>query len=184
MASLRQYLKVETWAFESEFFQKSPHHSDIWMCGRKWLGPTQASLSVCFGLEETCLSQHSCLLPYTSPAIWDLAIRAWLCCVVRADMASGLQLLMGNDLASILEDNFVARTCRSRAAGPPCCMAGLHIILGQWHLGIVLQLSCPWAGCFRRPAFFQTGSETGNDGPLKPQGRCYPQGVVHSCTKL
>lgn len=37
------------------------------MCGRKWLGPTQAGLSVCFGLEETCLSQLSCLLPYTFP---------------------------------------------------------------------------------------------------------------------
>lgn len=97
MTSLKQYLKAETWAFESEFFQKSPCYSVIWMCGRKWLGPTQAGLSVFFGLEETCLSQLSCLLPYPSPAARVMVIRAWLCCVVRADMASGLQVLKGDD---------------------------------------------------------------------------------------
>lgn len=39
------------------------------MCDRKWLGPTQAGLSVCSALEETCLSPLSCFLPYTSPDV-------------------------------------------------------------------------------------------------------------------
>lgn len=110
------------------------------MCGRKWLGPTQAGLSVCFGLEEACLSQLRCLLPYTSPAALGIAIRAWLCSVVRADMTSGPQLLMGDDLASSLEHN----SLESATAGQeePGNRASLfHVILGQWHLGLFF--SCP-----------------------------------------
>lgn len=115
------------------------------MCGRKWLGPTQAGLSVFFGLEEACLSQLSCLLPSPSPAARVLVIRAWLYCVVRADMAAGLQLLMGDDLVSCLEHSSLENASRRQGGAEKLASVLYDVsmapcVLGQWHLG--MSFSC------------------------------------------
>lgn len=144
--------------------------------------------SKCLFLVWRKLACHSLavfsLIP--SQVLGGIAIRAWLCCVVRA---SGSHLLMGDDLASSLEHNSLENASyRPGGAGSRASVSYDWALcdpeaMAPWH---VFQLSCPChlsVGCFIRPAFFQTGSETGSDGPLKPQGRGYPQGVFHSCAQ-